>query len=139
MKRTFVFCLAVLLLSPLYVFAQDYNSMDEEGRIRTAEENKDKNKKGDGKKEIPRGMRVWTIDRLFGDITPAVPDTLPYMYMNTIFTTGMHGEYNTTGNLGAARINRIFTDRETYGDFIFTQPYSYFITQPDQLSKSVWA
>lgn len=132
MKRTFVFCLAVLLLSPLYVFAQDYNSMDEEGRIRTAEENKDKNKKGDGKKEIPRGMRVWTVDRLFGDITPAVPDTLPYMYMNTIFTTGMHGEYNTTGNLGAARINRIFTDRETYGDFIFTQPYSYFITQPDQ-------
>ena len=48
--------------------------------------------------------------------------------MNTVFTTGLRGEYNTTGNLGAPRINRIFTDRQNEGQFIFTQPFDFFIT-----------
>ena len=48
--------------------------------------------------------------------------------MNTVFTTGLRGEYNTTGNLGAPRINRVFTDRKNEGQFIFTQPFDFFIT-----------
>lgn len=80
-------------------------------------------------KEIPIGIRVWTVDKKFGDRTAAIPDTLQHMFMNTIFTSGMRGEYNTLGNLGAPRIHRIFIDRSTeHGDFIFTQPYDYFIT-----------
>ena len=43
---------------------------------------------------------------------------------NTIFTTGLRGQYNTTGNLGAPRINRIFVDRPESGEqFVFSQPY----------------
>lgn len=83
-------------------------------------------------KEIPRGIRVWTVDSRFGDQRAAVVDTMSHMYPNTIFTTGMRGEYNTTGNLGAPRVNRIFIDRKYDGLFIFTQPYDYVATPVDE-------
>ena len=44
----------------------------------------------------------------------------------------MRGEYNTTGNLGAPRINRIFIDRQDADQFIFTQPYDYVVSPVDQ-------
>lgn len=81
-------------------------------------------------KEIPKGLRVWTIDERFGDRQAAIPDTLPHMYMNNGFTTGLRGEYNTLGNLGSPRINRIFIDRAEASNFIFTDPYDFFLTQP---------
>lgn len=77
--------------------------------------------------EIPIGLKVWTIDNIFGDRTEAEPDTIPEMFMNSIFTTGLRGEYNSTGNLGAPRIARIFTDREPMGDFFFNDAFDYFI------------
>ena len=110
--------------------AQNFNSINADGNIRLANKNKSKNDSLNKKTEIPRGMKVWTVDDRFGDIQPAEPDTLSFMFMNTIFTTGLYGDYNTTGNLGAARQNRIFIDRFKSGDFIFTQPYDYFITHP---------
>ena len=78
-------------------------------------------------KKIPEGIRVWTIDERFGDQRSAEVDTSSYMYMNTVFTTGLRGEYNTTVNLGAPRINRIFIDRPENSQFIFTDPYDYFV------------
>ena len=79
-------------------------------------------------KEIPKGIKVWTVDKRFGDIVHTTPDTLSHMFMNSIFTTGLRGEFNTTGNLGAPRINRIFIDRSLDGNFIFTNPYDFFVT-----------
>lgn len=81
-------------------------------------------------KEIPRGIKAWTIDEHFGDKKPAVPDTLSYMYMNTIFTTGLRGEYNSLGNLGSPRQNRIFLDRTATSEFFFLDPYDQFVVQP---------
>lgn len=78
--------------------------------------------------EIPIGMHVWTVDRQFGDVIPATPDTLPHTYRNTLFTNGSQGEYNTTGNQGSPRIARIFTDRTFHEPFIFIQPFDYFVT-----------
>ena len=52
--------------------------------------------------------------------------------MNSIFTTGLRGDYTTTGNLGAPRINRIVTDRPFGSQFIFTQPYDFIITPIEQ-------
>lgn len=83
-------------------------------------------------KPIPKGLRVWTIDRHFGDIRPTVPDTMPHLFMRTAFNEGLHGEYNTTGNNYTARQNRIFIDRQSKGQFIFTQPYSYVNCEPDE-------
>lgn len=79
-------------------------------------------------KEIPKGIKVWTVDKRFGDIVHSTPDTLSHMFMNSIFTTGLRGEFNTTGNLGAPRINRIFIDRSLDGNFFFTNPYDFFVT-----------
>ena len=52
--------------------------------------------------------------------------------MNSVFTTGRRGEFNTTGNLGAPRINRIFIDRSLPEQFMFPQPYDFFITPVDK-------
>ena len=122
----------ILLFTCLWIplAAQDYNSVDESGNVtrmgsrsRAGKDTLNKNK------EIPRGLKVWTVDERFGDRTMAEPDTLSYLYMNTIFTSGLYGNYNTTGNLGAARQSRIFTDRNSGDDFIFVHPYDYAITE----------
>ena len=120
----------LFFIFPSISFAQfddNYNQIDAEGNMtsRNKTNRKDTLK---NEKEIPEGIKVWTIDRRFGDRKAAVPDTLSHMFMNTVFTTGLRGEYNTTGNLGAPRINRIFTDRQNEGQFIFTQPFDFFIT-----------
>lgn len=81
-------------------------------------------------KEVPRGLKVWTVDERFGDRTPAVPDTLSYMYMNSIFTSGKYGEFNTLGNLGSPRQSRVFFERKSSCDFFFMEPYEYFIVAP---------
>ena len=83
-------------------------------------------------KEIPRGLKVWTIDERFGDRKPAVPDTLSYMFMNADLTYGMRGQYNTLGNLGSPRQNRIFIDRRGPSEFFFLDPYDMFIVQPNE-------
>lgn len=85
------------------------------------------------KKEIPKGVKVWTVDRRFGDIINQPMDTVSHMFPNTVFTAGLRGEYNFLGNLGSPRQNRIFTKRKKDdGDFLFTQPYDYFALQPDE-------
>lgn len=123
---SFLFCLSV--------FAQDFNQLTDTGdyspsgttnRARTDTVNS-------GNKEIPMGLKVWTVDERFGDRKATVPDTLQHMYMNSIFTDGLRGEYNTTGNLGAPRINRIYIDRIDRGQFLFTQPYDYILTPVDK-------
>lgn len=134
MKR--ILFIVVLLLSVSNIFAQfndngSYNQMDETGNI-TRRGDKNKTDSLGSEKEIPKGIKVWTIDKRFGDRTDAVLDTIPHMFMNSIFTTGMRGEFNTTGNLGAPRINRVFIDRVNTGQFIFTQPYDFFITPEDK-------
>lgn len=83
-------------------------------------------------KQVMQGLSVWSVDAITGDRTEAVPDTTWFMRQNMVFTEGVHGEYNTLGNLGSPRMNRIFTDsqEEAYNDFIFTQPYGIFIVNP---------
>lgn len=128
---------AVLVLSPLSISAQTdfgYNQIDEDGNI-TQLDGVARKLPADSlgsDQEIPTGLHVWTVDGKFGDIHKAEIDTVPHMFMNTIFTTGLRGEYNTTGNLGAPRIARIFIDRPQQAQFLFTQPYDFFITAPDQ-------
>ncbi len=111
--------------------AQDFNQITDEGTLSMATD-RSRTKSGNdslGKhKEIPRGLKVWTVDERFGDRIMIVPDTASYMFMNETFTSGIRDDYNTTGNLGAPRISRIFIDRQQPEQFMFTQPYDYFIT-----------
>lgn len=121
--------------------AQVYNQIDENGNITQRNEYGNDNNNGNfnpnrrdsiPKKEIPRGVHVWTVDRRFGDIRPAELDTMPHLYPNTIFNTGIYGEYNSTGNNYTPRLNRIVIDRLSPKEFFFTSPYDYTIKEPDQ-------
>lgn len=128
MKKLFTILFAASVIS-VNVMAQTddtYNQINADGTVnRRSSQNADSL---GSDKEIPKGIKTWTVSRKFGDRTPVQVDTLSHMFMNTIFTTGLRGEYNTTGNLGAPRINRIFIDRPETEQFIFTQPYDYFVT-----------
>ncbi len=129
------FCTTLLfLVITLTVGAQEYNQISEDGTITMADDNRTTMNRDTTKtlKQIPMGLKVWTVDARFGDRTPALPDTLHNMFMNTIFTTGLRGEFNTTGNLGAPRMNRIFIDQIQPDHFVFTQPYDYFVITPDK-------
>lgn len=124
-----------LWLAVVQAFAQvprvrtnDYNSMDPNGNVATANDRRNRADSTSSHKEIPKGIYVWTVDSRFGDRKAAQLDTLSHMYMNTIFTSGLRGEYNTTGNLGSPRQARVFVDRQVGSQFLFTDPYDYFIT-----------
>lgn len=110
------------------VLTNDYNSMDPNGNVATANDRRNRADSTSLHKEIPKGIYVWTVDSRFGDRKAAQLDTLSHMYMNTIFTSGLRGEYNTTGNLGSPRQARVFVDRQVGSQFLFTDPYDYFIT-----------
>lgn len=132
MKKTFS-TLMIMMAVTFTAIAQDFNQITDDGTFTAAGYREDRNfGRSDSiqsqHKEIPRGLKVWTIDERFGDRTEAMPDTLSHMFMNTIFTTGLRGEYNTLGNVGSPRINRIFIDRKDASDAFFTDPYDFFIT-----------
>ena len=132
MKETFFFF--IFLLSTAHGYAQfddGFNQIDTDGNT-IQRNNKGKKDSLGSNKEIPEGIKVWTVDTRFGDRKAAVPDTISHMFMNSIFTTGLRGDYTTTGNLGAPRINRIVTDRPFGSQFIFTQPYDFIITPIEQ-------
>jgi len=130
MKKILSFIiLAFLSASPLWAQFDtgDYNSMGPDGVV-----NNQRNRQGADSlgtdKEIPEGIHVWTVDPRFGDRVEAKPDTVSHMFMNSIFTTGMRSEYNSTGNLGAPRQARLFIDRMENNNFIFVNPYDYVVT-----------
>ena len=132
MRKIIVLLMFVPICGHVYAqFDDTYNQMDATGNISRRGDKNMKDSLGTHK-EIPKGIKVWTVDTRFGDRRLAVPDTVPHMFMNSIFTTGMCGEYNTTGNLGAPRINRVVIDRPETGQFIFTQPYDFVVTPVDQ-------
>ncbi|MBQ1582164.1 MAG: hypothetical protein II107_06805, partial [Prevotella sp.] len=124
----------LLVVAPITMLAQvdTYNQITPDGNVTTRGQRNNDQKEGNAKKEIPKGIKVWTVDSRFGDREEASLDTLSHMFMNSIFTTGVRGEYNTLGNLGAPRMNRVFIDNPLYEQFIFTQPYNFFIKPVDQ-------
>lgn len=130
---------AAMLLVVNSLSAQTINEIDADGNISSYDESSTSknfnkhNKDTATTKEIPRGIYVWTVDRRFGDRIKAEVDTMPHLYMNTIFNTGVYGDYNTTGNNYTARLNRIFADREQLSQHIFIQPYDYVRKDPDEL------
>ena len=115
--------------------AQDtYNQIDEMGNVtqRNQNFNKHNNDTTSKNKEIPKGLQAWTVDRKFGNVIPTTPDTLAHLFPNSLLNSGMYGHYNTIGNNYSARENRIFIDRKESSSFIFTDPYSFFMVDPDE-------
>lgn len=127
-KKKIIFSSLLFCAATLQVAAQNDFNYNEDSQFRPQTNRKVNTDSLGSDKEIPKGIRVWTVDERFGDTKAAVVDTLQHMYMNTTFTEGLRGEYNTLGNMGTARLNRIFIDRRnTQGNFIFTEPYDYIV------------
>lgn len=76
---------------------------------------------------VPTEVHAWVVDDIFGNEKPIYVDTLHHAYQNNSLSEGMYGEYNTLGNLGSPRINRIFMQREKSNDFIFMDPFDQFL------------
>lgn len=127
-KKKIIFSSLLFCAATIPVAAQNDFNYNEDSQFRPQTNRKVNTDSLGSDKEIPKGIRVWTVDERFGDKKAAVVDTLQHMYMNTTFTEGLRGEYNTLGNMGTARLNRIFIDRRnTQGNFIFTEPYDYIV------------
>ena len=136
MKRTL---LLLLVFCAVYaVQGQVYNEMNADGQITQRNEygtnsnfNPNKHDSVSSEKEVPIGIRLWTVDRRFGDVIPSKGDTLTHLYQNTIYDTGIYGHYNTLGTNYTARQSRIFMDRPLTSEFFFIQPYSFTIKEPE--------
>lgn len=127
-KKKIIFSSLLFCAATLPVAAQNDFNYNEDSQFRPQTNRKVNTDSLGSDKEIPKDIRVWTVDERFGDTKAAVVDTLQHMYMNSTFTEGLRGEYNTLGNMGTARLNRIFIDRRnTQGNFIFTEPYDYIV------------
>lgn len=127
-KKKIIFSSLLFCAATLPVAAQNDFNYNEDSQFRPQTNRKVNTDSLGSDKEIPKGIRVWTVDERFGDTKAAIVDTLQHMYMNSTFTEGLRGEYNTLGNMGTARLNRIFIDRRnTQGNFIFTEPYDYIV------------
>lgn len=130
MTRIKAIAMALCLTAACTAHAQEYNQLTDDGTYTGAAGKNPFGGRRDSTrhdKVIPRGLKVWTVDERFGSMTAAVPDTATHLFMNSVFTSGTRGEYNTLGNLGSPRSSRIFIDRPLAAQFVFTQPYDYFV------------
>ena len=79
-------------------------------------------------KDIPIGVTQWTVDERLGTIIPAEnKDTAVHMFQWYNETNGYNGEYNILGNLGSPRLSRIYLHRPPNIQFLFLQPFDFFI------------
>lgn len=77
--------------------------------------------------KIPIGQFQWKIDERLGSVIPTENrDTAVHNFQNWKFTEGMNGEYSTLGNVGSARLSRIFMNRREESNMMFLTPYDYF-------------
>lgn len=136
MKRNLL--LFLFISTAWLAYGQVYNEMNADGQVTQRDEygtnsnfNPNKHDSVGASKQVPIGIRLWTVDRRFGDVLPNVGDTLTHLYQNTIYATGVYGHYNTLGSNFTARQSRIFIDRPLTSEFFFTQPYDYTTKEPD--------
>ena len=92
---------------------------------------------------VPRDVKMFDIDPTLGTIIPIETDTAVYNFQNLHFTDGMNGEYSHLGNMGSPRLSRIFFNRKSDGQFLFTDALDFFLTTPGEFhftdTKSPWS
>ncbi len=130
-RLLFVLCLMVSVIAYCQTDVTDYD----DDTSTTSLMHRNRKDSVSTKKIIPKGVYMWSVDNKFGDITRQPIDTVTHLFQNTVYTQGIYGNYNTLGNLGSPRINRIATDRYTTlqsDDFFFTQPLDYILHDPGE-------
>lgn len=85
----------------------------------------------ENKINVPVDVKAWTLDGKYGNVIPAIVDTLHHQYQNNNLSEGINGHFNHLGNLGSPRINRIFYERSDEHQFLFVNPMSQFFVDVD--------
>ncbi|MGL5271920.1 MAG: putative porin, partial [Phocaeicola sp.] len=85
-------------------------------------------------KSVPIGLYSWKVDNYFGNITEVPVDTIQLGFQNSNDTGGYTGQYNYLGNLGSARISRIYFDRNDVSQFMFSDPYDFTVKRPQDIT-----
>ena len=132
-----ILTLTLLALCACFVHAQNVDGYDANGNLQqftTTNQNFNPNSRDSlnraKNKEVPKGVWAWTVDRTLGDIKPHELDTMPHLYQNSIYATGLYGDYNTIGSNFTPRLSRIFIDRPRGSEFYFVDTYSYERKEP---------
>lgn len=77
-------------------------------------------------------LYMWTISETLGKRSLVPADTLSLNFQNSNLVGGMTGHYNFLGNLGSARLSRLFFERTDKWDNIFLNPFDSYLVRPDQ-------
>jgi hypothetical protein len=111
----------------------NYQQFDEMGNPRDNSNSFNPNRTDSTRKSktVPKGLRVWKIDRKLGSISPAEVDTLPHLFPHSTLATGINGTYNTTGSNYTPRLSRVFIERKEMAQFMFMHPYDQVSKTPD--------
>ncbi len=119
--------MAVVLLLFCITIVYGQTLRDEEHRVIKSNPDKDKEKKTEERTKAKRGIRAWTVNEQTGLSDSVAVDTTFHLFQNSSFTTGKKDFYSSLGNLGSPRISKLYTLRPEMTDYIFTQPYDFFI------------
>lgn len=78
-------------------------------------------------RRVSKEYSQWIINTNNGLLIDTPLDTIQHYFENQHLTEGENGEYSYLGNMGTPRLSRLYFDREESSDFIFEQPYDYFL------------
>ena len=68
MKKVLSILYLLIAITTTVMAQEDYTSINEDGEIMNASQRRSRSDSlGNGHKEIPRGLKVWTVDERFGD------------------------------------------------------------------------
>ncbi|MDY3062503.1 MAG: putative porin [Bacteroidaceae bacterium] len=116
-----IIMLAGTIVSPAQILR------DDQRREIKSNPNKDKERKAEARSKAKRGIRTWVVDEKSGLSDSVATDTLTHGFQNTTFSEGYKGHYASLGNVGSPRQARVFALRPEMNDYIFTQPYDFFL------------
>lgn len=77
---------------------------------------------------VTTGYRIGTVS---GDVSVAPMDTDRLDFANSTFTEGRSLAVGYLANIGSPAQTRIFNERKEARDFIFADPFDYYITTPE--------
>ena len=129
-KRFIISLITCVVLSPTVKAQRSVSELESNMDEDMALQNDTTSKKK--QKIVPNDIRSWTIDETYGNITPVDVDTLMGLFFNDNLSEGKTGHYNSLSNLGSPRHSRIFAERPTTPQFIFTEPFDQFFVTTDR-------
>lgn len=131
MKRFVLIYTLLLIVGQTNLLAQNYNNGDYQNQQNGySAGQKSKDSTHVNYKTIAPEVHMWTVDERLGNMKEVEIDTIPHLFLNSNLGEGMTGHNNYLGNLGSPLQSHVFFERPETSEFLFSDPYSNFITLP---------